>query len=284
MARKLTAPGPAPVAVPAVHANKGVEAWYRDKLYALIADMHSDLAQKLSLAWATNPPEIGFANDGLLMVELLATDASPTKEIAEVLKKWGKKWSRKLDKLSLDISLKFARKNFTVTDRQLQDAFAKAGFTVKFKPTKRSLEAYQAVAQENVGLIKSIPQQYLKDVQVQVWESVKKGADMQTLAEGLRKTYGITTRRAALIARDQNNKAKATIENTRRQQLGIDTAIWQHSGGGKEPRPAHVAMSGKPYKLTKGMWDTDEREFVWPGTLINCRCTSRAVIPGFEDA
>lgn len=271
MPRNLTAPGPKPVVVPAVHANLGVEAWYRDRLYRLIDAMSTDLVTELSVAWALDAPEIGFAHD-----------ASPTKIIADLLDKWGKKWSRKLDKLSLDIASKFARKSFSVTDKSLQAAFAKAGFTVQFKPTQRSLESYQAVAAENVGLIRSIPQQYLKDVQVQVWESVKKGADMHTLAKGLRKTYGITTRRAALIARDQNNKAKAVIENTRRQQLGITKAIWQHSGGGKEPRPTHVAASGKPYDLAKGMWDKDEKEFVWPGTLINCRCTSRAVIPGFE--
>jgi putative phage head protein len=41
----------------------------------------------------------------------------------------------------------------------------------------------------------------------------------------LRKDYGISERRAAFIARDQTNKAKAAIEKARRQELGITEAI-----------------------------------------------------------
>lgn len=268
----IRAPSKKPITVHAIHANKGVEAWYRDRLYRLIEAMHIELQQQLAVAWALDPPEIGFAHD-----------ATPTQKIAKILETWGTKWGRKLDSLSLDIASKFAAKAFGMTDRQLEAAFAKSGFTVKFKPTRRSLQAYQAVAAENVGLIKSIPQEYLKDVQTKVWESVKVGADMGTLAKGLRETYGVSTRRAALIARDQNNKAKAVIENTRRQQLGIKKAIWQHSSGGKVPRPTHVSMNGKAFDLTKGSYDRDEKKWVWPGQLINCRCTSRAIIPGLEE-
>ena len=109
-----------------------------------------------------------------------------------------------------------------------------------------------------------------------------KGADMHALSVDLRKTYGITRDRAATISRDQNNKAKAVIERTRRQELGITHAVWQHSAGGKVPRRTHVAMSGKSYPLSQGMWDSAEDKYVFPGELINCRCTSRAVIPAFE--
>ena len=92
----------------------------------------------------------------------------------------------------------------------------------------------------------------------------------------------MTRDRAATIARDQNNKAKATIERTRRQELGITHAIWQHSAGGKVPRATHIAMSGKPYLISEGMYDSAVGRYVWPGTEINCRCTSRAIIPAFE--
>jgi uncharacterized protein with gpF-like domain len=109
-----------------------------------------------------------------------------------------------------------------------------------------------------------------------------KGGDLATLSKTIQEKYGIAYRRAALIARDQNNKAKAVYENVRRQELGIEEATWMHSSAGKEPRPTHVAMNEKRYKLGQGMWDSGEGEYVWPGQLINCRCTSRAVIPGFD--
>lgn len=211
---------------------------------------------------------------------LLARDESQTVALKHALDKWGKRWTSRLDDMSAEIAAKFAKKTFRATQSSLMAAFRKAGFTVKFQPTQKSLDAYKAVIAENVNLIKSIPQQYLKDVESRVWESVRSGGDLSTLTKGLQKTYGISYRRAALIARDQNNKAKAVIENVRRQELGITEAIWQHSHAGKVPRPTHVAMNGKKFKLAEGMYDRDEGKWVLPGELINCRCTSRSIIPG----
>ncbi len=216
-------------------------------------------------------------------VRLAAMDAKAPAStlLRKALDKWGAIWRGKLDALSLDLSTKFADKSFTATQVSMAAAFKAQGFTVKFKPTPASKEAFAAVVNENVNLIRSIPEQYLKDVESQVWQSVMKGSDMAQLSRGIQEKYGVAYRRAALIARDQNNKAKAVIENTRRKELGIKAAIWQHSTAGKEPRPTHVAMDGKPYKLEKGMYDSAIGKHTWPGVEINCRCTSRAIIAGF---
>ena len=219
------------------------------------------------------------------IVERQAHDAAPANPsllLRAALRKWGGLWVSRFDKLSLDLGQKFATKSFNLTQTQMRAALKDAGFTVKFAPTPGSRAAYQAVIAEQVNLIKSIPQQYLKDVESKVWGSVMKGADMHALSVDLRKTYGITRDRAAVIARDQNNKAKAIIEKTRRQELGITHAIWQHSAAGRVPRATHVAMSGKAYPLAQGMYDSDEGKYVLPGELINCRCTSKAIIPAFD--
>lgn len=214
----------------------------------------------------------------------MAHDAprNPSLLLRAALRKWGGLWVSKFDKLSLDLSREFARKSFGITQTQMRAALKEAGFTVKFAPTPGSLAAYQAVAAEQVNLIKSIPAEYLKSVESKVWNSVMKGADMHALSVDLRKTYGVTRDRAATIARDQTNKSKAIIERARRQELGITHAIWQHSAGGRVPRATHVALSGKAYPLAQGAYDSAEGRYVLPGELINCRCTSRAVIPAFE--
>jgi uncharacterized protein with gpF-like domain len=82
-----------------------------------------------------------------------------------------------------------------------------------------------------------------------------------------------------LIARDQSNKANAVVTRARQLELGIAEAIWMHSHAGKEPRPTHVAMNGKRYKVSEGMWDSAENRFVFPGELIKCSCTGRSVLP-----
>jgi SPP1 gp7 family putative phage head morphogenesis protein len=234
---------------------------------ALLLDLHPGV--RLTLTHTSDSPEF-------------ASDASPTKELQRALQRWGDDWVKRFDKMAQGIADDFATRNKRATEAAMQASLKKAGFTVPFKPSKSSLEAYKAVAAENVGLIKSIAQKYHTDVQTQVWESVKRGGDLKTVSEKLEKSYGVTRRRAALIARDQNAKAKATIEAVRHQELGIKQGIWMHSKAGKEPRPTHVAMNGKLYDLSKGMWDSDEKEYVHPGQLINCRCTMRPYIPGFE--
>lgn len=259
-----------PVTVRAIHSNEGVRVWYMAQLEYFIQRMRHDIERAvLSVYGELAPPE-------------LAHDANPSILLRNALRKWGGLWVSRFDKLSLDLGSSFARKNFNVTQAAMKAAFREAGFTVKFTPTPASISAYHAVAAEQVNLIKSIPQQYLKDVQTNVWQSVMKGGDMHTLSTALQKTYGVTRERAAVISRDQNNRAKATIERARRQELGIVHAIWQHSAGGVTPRKTHVAMNGKAYIVDQGMWDSDAGQYVLPGELINCRCTSKAVIPAFD--
>lgn len=224
------------------------------------------------VAALTNSP-YGLAHDA----------AGPTKQLQKALEKWGTQWITKFDLMAQSISLNFAAQNQRATETSVKSAFKKAGFTVPFKPTRASIEAYKSVAAEQIGLIKSIPQKYLTDVQTLVWESVKRGGDMKTLSDQLQQRYGVTRKRAALIARDQNRKAKAVYEAVRHQELGIKQGIWMHSKAGKVPRPTHVKMNNKLYDLDKGFYDSDEGKYVQPGELINCRCSMRPFIPGFED-
>lgn len=217
-------------------------------------------------------------------LEPLAEDApSPTKALQAALAKWGAQTIKRFDLMSAKIANDFTARNAQATQTAVLAQLKKAGFTVKFKPTRRSMEAFRVVAAENVALIKSIPRKYHEAVEQKVWNAVRQGSDLNKLSAELRKAHKVTVDRAALIARDQNAKAKATIERMRQLELGIHRGIWQHSAAGKEPRPTHVAMDGKQYDLTRGMWDSDEQEWVHPGQLINCRCTMRPVIEGFED-
>lgn len=261
-----------PVTVRAIQPNAGLQAWYFAELNRAIEDMAASLRKTVLSAYGqTEPPE--FASDAARNPSLLLRSA---------LRRWGGLWVSKFDKLSLDLGQEFAKRAFGLTQRQMKAALKDAGFTVKFTASPGVQAAYQAVVAEQVNLIKSIPQQYLKDVESKVWNSVMKGADMHALSVDLRKTYGVTRDRAATIARDQNHKAKAIIEKTRREELGITHAIWIHSAGGKTPRRTHVDMHGKPYPIAQGMWDPDQKAYVMPGELINCRCVSKAVVNALE--
>jgi SPP1 gp7 family putative phage head morphogenesis protein len=256
----------------AVRANCGIEQWYKTKLTEMIKAMHDSMTLHISAAWKCDEPSIGFA-----------ADANPSVTLKRAMNRWGRLWQWKFNALSDEISRRFASKNFGATQTAMQASLAATGFAIKFRPTPESMEAYHAVVSSNVALIKSIPQIYLKDVANSVWASVTAGGDLSTLSKDLQKNYGVSYRRAALISRTENFKAKAVIESVRRKQLGIDQAVWLHSGGGKVPRPTHVAMSGKKFDVSKGLYDSEVQRFVFPGELISCRCTSRAVLEGYND-
>lgn len=270
--KPLRSPTPKPVTLRAIRPNAGVEAAYREALQRLVNEMANSVQYWIKAAWNAETP-----------IQAMAQDASPIRNMRKTIDRLAKHWGRKFDKLSDDMAEKFADKSLKHTNASMQAALKDAGFTVQFKMTPAVNEALNAIIAENVGLIKSIPQKYLGEVQQSVWQSIAQGSDLATLTSTLTDKYGITHRRAALIARDQNAKAKAVIEAAHRSELGITQAQWVHSGAGKEPRPTHVQAGEKKlvYDINKGAYL--DGHYVKPGEEINCRCTSRAIIAGWDD-
>lgn len=255
-----------------VFPNAGVEAWYRDTLQKMVRAMAQDGRKRIMDAWQEGG---GLAQDA-------RPKPSTSVLLERALSKWGGIWTRRYENVSRKIAWDFAAKNKNATEAGVKRSLKDAGFTVRWRPGKIEKQAFDAAVAENVALIKSIPQQFHLQVQQVVWDGVRSGNDLFTVADELQKRYDITHRRAALIAKDQNHKAKAAMEKAMRQGLGIDEAEWMHSHAGKDPRESHVKMDRKRYKIAEGMYDYAVEKMVWPGTEINCRCVDRAVIPGFN--
>jgi len=304
-----------------LHPNAGVEAAYRRKLYDLVEDMVASVERWITAAYRkaapkmaqdADPPHIESANVGGARPWVAMVDGQPlttskgvpirfsTKAAAvtaarafvgellpadllqTAMSDLGDYWLGQFDLAAPRLARWFSKSSSMRTDEQLRSILRDGGFSVRFNPTPEHLDVLRASVHENVALIKSIPQQYLKNVEGMVMRSVQRGRELSTLTRELRAQYGVTKRRAALIARDQNSKATSAYQEARRTTLGITEAVWMHSHGGREPRPTHVAMDGKRYKVAKGMWDSAEGKYVWPGELINCRCVSRSIIPALD--
>lgn len=257
---------PAPAVLRAIQPNEGVRAWYQDRMQDMSRRMARDILRLMKRFYRPAAAR-------------LAQDDDPVVVLRTVMRVWGRIWQKRFDDMAKEIAALFADRSQRHLDVAMRKRLKDAGFTVSFRPTERMVSAYRAVVAENVNLIRSIPREFLKDVESAVWASVMHGGSMSELSTTIREKYGVTYRRAALIARDQVAKSKAVMENARRADLGITEAVWQHSSAGKEPRPTHVAMNGKRFTIADGMYDSAEGRKVQPGELINCRCTSRAVIP-----
>lgn len=191
----------------------------------------------------------------------------------------------KFDKLFASNSKPIAEQVANETDRNskisLQSSIQK--FAGEITLTGNVLQAVApelrtAIIAENVGLIKSIPSQYLDEVQGAVMRSITTGNGLQDLVPFLARHKEITLTRARLIAKDQTSKAYSAINRNRLMALGLDEYEWRHSAGGHEPRPLHqhvlngtIQKFSDPPVIQEAKGKQPEIRG-YPGQLIHCRC------------
>lgn len=259
----LTSPGKRPIKLAAIHPNAGLAAAYRRRLRRMVEEMHRSLLYWIGAAYRSRPPE-------------MAQDASPAANLRAEMAALARRWQRRFDEAAEDVARHFGTAAANQTDAAMKAALGKAGFTVDFVWTREANDVLQACIGEQVGLIKSIASEHLTQVEGLVMRAVSSGSDLGTLAKQLEERYGVTQRRAAFIATDQNAKASAAILRVRQTRLGLK-AIWLHSHGGRKPRPSHVAADGKEYDPQEGM--LIDGEWILPGQKPRCRCISQSIIP-----
>lgn len=254
-----------------VFPNAGIAALYRKKLRNLIEEMQASYVHFLKRQYRKTPPAI-------------AQDDSPARDLEKELRRLGIQWNRRFNAAAPALAAWFVQSAAKRSDAALRKILKDAGITVEFRMTKAMRDILNASLADNVALIKSIPEQYHTQIQGLVMRSVQTGRDLGALSTELRARYGVTERRAALIARTQNNMATSSMQHARQTELGIEEAIWMHSHAGVTPRKTHLANDGKRYNIATGWYDPDPkvRRHIWPSELINCRCQSKPVVRGFS--
>lgn len=245
-----------------IHPNVGLEAWLRRELQALVDEMHVSVNYWLIAAYKNNLPRV------------LANDESPAATQKRRVRKLRKRWTTKFSDKSQGLAVTFSGDTLNRVNRVLGSQMA-----VQFKMTSTMRDVMEATVGEQVGLIKSISSDYFDEIEGLVMRSVANGRDLKYLTDELQKRYKVTRKRAAFIARDQNNKATAQIVATRQLELGLTQAVWIHSGGGKEPRQSHVKAGRDKLVFDIKQGAFIDNEYIKPGEKINCRCVSRAIIP-----
>ena len=250
----------------AVWPNAGTRARYQKQMMREIGRMAASVEYWLPAQYRKEPP-------------VLAEDASPADEMRKRLNKLRERWQGHFDTMAKTVAESFLRNQFKGTDVAMRAALRDAGWSVEFSMTPAVRDAFRASLAENVSLIRSIPEHYFTQVEGIVMRSYAAGRDLHTMVKDLKALYPKAADRAVLIARDQSNKANATVQRARQKELGIKEFQWVHSHAGREPRPAHVAMNGKRFPVSEGAWDSAEEAYVFPGELINCRCVARSVLP-----
>lgn len=260
----MTAPSTAPQ-----RPSAATREQYERALTGQVDKMGRSLRKWLLAAYRADPPAT---------LVLYAADASPADMMRRAMAKLAKRWLAQFDAFAAPTADLFARRTRDGLQRDLRNA----GFTVRYRPTRAMTDAFDAVRNENVSLIKSIPQQHLTAVDGLVQRTVAAGFDLSVLAGGLEKQLGVTKRRAAFIARDQAGKSLAMMQRAQYLQLGYTKGKWLHSAGGHTPRVEHVAFSGKVFDLVEGHDFQDGEGPTWPGVPINCKCVFGPAIEGID--
>ena len=207
-----------------------------------------------------------------------AHDALPG--VVGLVKVFSRAWLKSIDAAAFSLGRTFASGNLRHSNFSMLKALRAAGMTVKFNYTPAMHEAFSLVLAQQVSLIRGLAQEHLSEVEGIVLRSAQLGRDLGYVTKELTERYDIDHKRAAFIARDQNNKATAVFNRVRQLEImGPDAkAIWVHSGAGKHPRPDHVRAGRDKlvYKVSEGAFI--DGEYIHPGELPNCRCTSRLIL------
>lgn len=129
-----------------------------------------------------------------------------------------------------------------------------------------------ASTQENVALIRSIPEEYFKKIETLVYSSTTQGDTAGSMIKQIQKIGKTTTSRAKLIARDQSSKLNSVLSQQRQQNLGVEEYVWKTSGD-ERVRDNHRSKNGKTFR-----WDKPPKDTGHPGQDIQCRCVAQPII------
>ena len=78
-------------------------------------------------------------------------------------------------------------------------------------------------------------------------------------------------------------RAKEQAKLAESKRLGVKVGIWVHLPGRKTSRATHMAMNGKPFLLSEGLYDSAVGRKVLPSQEPGCHCTYRDFVPEFGD-
>lgn len=126
----------------------------------------------------------------------------------------------------------------------------------------------RASTRKNVHLIKRIPRKYLARVRAIVQQGFKTGSDSFSVKRQLQEAFGIESRHAKLIARDQTSKLTSELNRFRQTDIGITHYVWR-TVGDETVRPTHANNNRKSFA-----WSDPPSETGHPGHDVQCRCVA----------
>lgn len=176
-----------------------------------------------------------------------------------------------IGQLSLDLATE-AEKASAAFNAAQQAKMRRQLHAINVFNTEPQLRAVRAeFLQENVQLIKSIPEQHLGKVAEAVREAFDSGTRAETLRKRIQEIHDITDRRARLIARDQISKHNGALARVRQRGAGFTHYQWS-TARDERVRPTHMALEGEVFSWNEAPPPGH------PGEDYQCRCAAVPVM------
>lgn len=168
-------------------------------------------------------------------------------------------------------------------EKVLHQLNSKIGVDLPAMFAKEGLEPIvKANIAKNATLIKSIPEEFVKNIESIIYSGVSSGATYKSIEnqikgiDGIRSVFGKLDDRIKLIARNEVSSINGQINKTRMQNIGVTKFEWV-TAGDERVRDSHARLDGQVFDWNNP--PTNERgERIIPGQDFNCRCQSIAVI------
>jgi len=245
-----------------IRPNLGQAAQYKRELIYFMRKMYTN-----SIEWLKSGK---WQITGIPNVDTMSSE----------IRSMAKNWEMQAESAGRKLSEHLVSGSLRQTDQAFTRMLKKSGFTAKFQVTPSMDAAMKTVVHDNVALIKDIPAKHFKDLEHSVMRAARKGMDLSELVPELQEKYGLSKKRAHNLALDQVSKATAEAAKQRMIDIGMDKAVWKHSGIPKNPRHSHIHATGRVYKISEGCYI--DGEYIQPGEKPNCRCLVVPVMAGFE--
>lgn len=199
-------------------------------------------------------------------------DASWSDVIAAALQRLLARWTNPFSQRQAEqIAQEFVTTSAGDNDRRVKS------FGIDLYGGDQQLQDYlRAAAFQNAQLIRSIPAQYLEQVGNIVMGNMRQGMRPSYIEGELVKQFGVTQRRAKLIARDQTAKIQGEMSRIRQVNSGIRYFRWVTSQD-ERVRHSHAAVAKRDVGFGPGVFRWDDLPIVdgvptFCGQPVNCRC------------
>ena len=273
------------VTAPAAQKSIAIERWYFKQLTKYLNAMHRDIEKRLYKQLTKKEHLYLKTVDGLVVPTMDDFVDDFEKSLDLLTQKWT---------LSSERSKALASQVVGRVDAATQARISRTvgqAMGVDLAQIVRSeglTTAVKGAVRENTQLIKSIPGNYLADVERIVMQETVKGRTSASIIDQLQSRFNVTEKRARLIARDQTNKINGEITRQRQLATGIRAFRWR-TVGDEAVRKMHKERNGLIYawapefvgqRLEDGtiLLDPAADDIGYPGEPIQCRCIAEPII------